>query len=235
MMFWATQKSEESMISMELRGSKRTKVVEEVVVGETFLISLVAGVEEDRTTEEVQAPSKQSDFNWFRDEKRTKCSNRITGYTWTIVQWRWFWGTLLFDFHINTKVLQRRQVLCHHCRGTGAEDPNDIQNCNTCGGSGVQIQEQKLGPGFIQRVQVTYENIPHTFSRHWIKEASALTSLLSPELLLNMWTVCTWILATDLHCFSDWLGALNVMVKEKFQRVFVLIVMDQKWRLQNNS
>jgi len=52
------------------------------------------------------------------------------------------------------EVLQRRQILCRHCRGTGAEDPNDVHSCRSCGGSGVKIQEQRLGPGFIQRVQV---------------------------------------------------------------------------------
>jgi len=55
------------------------------------------------------------------------------------------------------EILQRRQVMCHHCRGTGAEDPNDVQTCHSCGGSGVKIHEQRLGPGFIQRVQATCE------------------------------------------------------------------------------
>jgi len=53
------------------------------------------------------------------------------------------------------EVLQKRQILCSHCRGTGADDPNDVQNCRACGGTGIKIQEQKLGPGFVQRVQTT--------------------------------------------------------------------------------
>jgi len=53
------------------------------------------------------------------------------------------------------EVLQRRQVLCHHCRGTGAEDPNDVTKCPVCQGSGVKVVNQQLAPGFVQRVQTT--------------------------------------------------------------------------------
>jgi len=56
------------------------------------------------------------------------------------------------------EVLQRRQVLCPHCRGTGADDPNDISNCPVCGGSGVKIVNQQLAPGFVQRVQTTCDH-----------------------------------------------------------------------------
>jgi len=51
------------------------------------------------------------------------------------------------------EVLQRRQIICTHCRGTGADDPNDVQTCKVCGGSGVRVVEQKIGPGFTQRFQ----------------------------------------------------------------------------------
>jgi DnaJ-related protein SCJ1 len=51
------------------------------------------------------------------------------------------------------EILQKRQVLCTHCRGTGAEDPNDVQSCTSCGGSGQKIVEHKIGPGFVQRMQ----------------------------------------------------------------------------------
>jgi len=53
------------------------------------------------------------------------------------------------------EVLQKRQILCSHCRGTGAEDPNDVSTCPICGGSGVKIVNQQLAPGFVQRVQTT--------------------------------------------------------------------------------
>jgi len=56
------------------------------------------------------------------------------------------------------EVLQRRQVLCPHCRGTGADDPNDVTNCPVCGGSGVKIVNQQLAPGFVQRVQTTCDH-----------------------------------------------------------------------------
>jgi DnaJ-related protein SCJ1 len=53
------------------------------------------------------------------------------------------------------KVLQRRQELCSYCRGTGAENSDDISTCPDCGGSGVKVVTQKLGPGFVQRMQTT--------------------------------------------------------------------------------
>jgi DnaJ-related protein SCJ1 len=53
------------------------------------------------------------------------------------------------------QVLQRRQELCSHCRGTGAENSDDVSTCPDCSGSGVKIVTQKLGPGFVQRMQTT--------------------------------------------------------------------------------
>eukprot|EP00123_Amoebidium_parasiticum_P009169 comp19297_c1_seq1/m.22144 comp19297_c1_seq1/g.22144 ORF comp19297_c1_seq1/g.22144 comp19297_c1_seq1/m.22144 type:complete len:363 (-) comp19297_c1_seq1:194-1282(-) len=47
------------------------------------------------------------------------------------------------------------QQLCPHCRGTGANSKADIETCNVCGGSGVQIIRQQVAPGFIQQVQKT--------------------------------------------------------------------------------
>jgi len=51
------------------------------------------------------------------------------------------------------KVTQSRQHLCHHCRGTGANDPNDIKTCTACGGSGMRVRTIQRGPGFVQHVQ----------------------------------------------------------------------------------
>jgi len=53
------------------------------------------------------------------------------------------------------EILQRRQVLCPHCRGTGAENSDDVSSCPDCGGTGVKVVTQKLGPGFVQRMQTT--------------------------------------------------------------------------------
>jgi len=53
------------------------------------------------------------------------------------------------------EILQRRQILCPHCRGTGAENVDDVSTCPDCSGSGVKVVTQKLGPGFVQRMQTT--------------------------------------------------------------------------------
>jgi DnaJ-related protein SCJ1 len=48
-----------------------------------------------------------------------------------------------------------KQVLCDHCLGSGAENSDDVVNCNVCGGRGVRIVEMQLGPGMIQQFQQT--------------------------------------------------------------------------------
>jgi len=53
------------------------------------------------------------------------------------------------------QVLQRKQILCPHCRGTGAENPDDVRTCPVCSGSGVEMKTQRLGPGFVQQFQQT--------------------------------------------------------------------------------
>lgn len=53
-------------------------------------------------------------------------------------------------------VTQKKQVLCHRCRGTGAENPDEVTKCPVCGGSGVRLITQQLGPGFITQTQTTY-------------------------------------------------------------------------------
>ena len=49
------------------------------------------------------------------------------------------------------EVKYTRNTLCPHCRGTGAEDPEDIKVCPRCNGQGVVMETQRLGPGFIQQ------------------------------------------------------------------------------------
>lgn len=51
------------------------------------------------------------------------------------------------------KAAHRKQKLCSHCRGTGAENPDDVQVCSTCGGKGVIVKVQRLGPGFMTQTQ----------------------------------------------------------------------------------
>eukprot|EP01129_Flabellula_baltica_P013556 TRINITY_DN6318_c0_g1_i1.p1 TRINITY_DN6318_c0_g1~~TRINITY_DN6318_c0_g1_i1.p1 ORF type:complete len:353 (-),score=68.31 TRINITY_DN6318_c0_g1_i1:142-1200(-) len=53
------------------------------------------------------------------------------------------------------EVMHRRQILCPRCRGSGADSPEDVQTCQHCGGTGVRIVTQRLGPGFVTRTQQT--------------------------------------------------------------------------------
>ncbi|KAJ1935367.1 DnaJ- protein scj1, partial [Linderina macrospora] len=48
-----------------------------------------------------------------------------------------------------------KQAICPHCDGSGAASPDDIDTCSTCGGSGVRIIKQMLGPGIMQQMQTT--------------------------------------------------------------------------------
>ncbi|KAL1917261.1 uncharacterized protein VTP21DRAFT_4917 [Calcarisporiella thermophila] len=48
-----------------------------------------------------------------------------------------------------------RQVICDHCRGSGAKSPNDIVTCTSCQGHGVKVVRQALGPGIFQSFQST--------------------------------------------------------------------------------
>lgn len=54
----------------------------------------------------------------------------------------------------------RKQILCSHCRGTGANSPKDIKKCPVCDGKGVTIVKKQLGPGFITQMQQTYKLSP---------------------------------------------------------------------------
>lgn len=52
------------------------------------------------------------------------------------------------------EVFHRKQVLCRHCRGTGAEHFDGIQKCPVCGGSGRQIIERRHGNMIMQQQAV---------------------------------------------------------------------------------
>lgn len=49
----------------------------------------------------------------------------------------------------------KRDILCTHCEGTGAANKNNIVTCSSCDGSGITIQIQQLGPGFISQSRST--------------------------------------------------------------------------------
>jgi len=53
------------------------------------------------------------------------------------------------------KLAHKKQVLCPKCRGTGAKKADDVQTCNECGGSGIKVTTQQLGPGFVTQTQST--------------------------------------------------------------------------------
>jgi len=53
------------------------------------------------------------------------------------------------------EILQRRQILCPRCRGSGAKNPEDVKKCSVCGGTGTRIITQTLGPGFTTKTQTT--------------------------------------------------------------------------------
>ena len=46
-----------------------------------------------------------------------------------------------------------RNVICPHCRGSGADSDEDIHKCTKCGGQGVVIEKRQIAPGYIQQFQ----------------------------------------------------------------------------------
>ena len=46
-----------------------------------------------------------------------------------------------------------RKVICPHCRGSGADDPDDVKECPKCGGKGQILTKKQLAPGFVQQFQ----------------------------------------------------------------------------------
>jgi DnaJ-class molecular chaperone len=47
------------------------------------------------------------------------------------------------------EVTYNRKIICPHCRGSGADDPNDVKKCTKCDGKGHTIQKQQIAPGFV--------------------------------------------------------------------------------------
>ena len=43
-----------------------------------------------------------------------------------------------------------RNTICPHCRGSGADNPDDVEECPKCKGKGIVIETRHLGPGFVQ-------------------------------------------------------------------------------------
>lgn len=53
----------------------------------------------------------------------------------------------------NFELEVEQQVLCSHCRGSGAESDDDVHVCTKCKGQGVVMQVQQIAPGFVQQMQ----------------------------------------------------------------------------------
>jgi DnaJ-related protein SCJ1 len=50
-------------------------------------------------------------------------------------------------------VMNTKKIICPHCRGSGADDPDHIRTCPDCNGQGMVIRRHQVGPGFWQQVQ----------------------------------------------------------------------------------
>ncbi|KAK7454672.1 DnaJ-related protein scj1 [Stygiomarasmius scandens] len=49
----------------------------------------------------------------------------------------------------------KKNILCDHCRGSGAASDGDIHTCSGCGGSGVKVVKQQIFPGMFAQSQTT--------------------------------------------------------------------------------
>ncbi|KAH7927935.1 DnaJ-domain-containing protein [Leucogyrophana mollusca] len=72
--------------------------------------------------------------------------------------------TVIMDFEVSLAdmykgssidFMMKKNVLCDHCRGTGAASDGDIHACSGCGGSGVKIVKQQIFPGMFAQSQQT--------------------------------------------------------------------------------
>jgi len=61
----------------------------------------------------------------------------------------------LLDLYIGKEIeyTYTRNVVCPHCRGSGADSHDDIKECDKCQGKGHILQRQQIAPGFIQTFQ----------------------------------------------------------------------------------
>ncbi|TPX57239.1 hypothetical protein PhCBS80983_g03943 [Powellomyces hirtus] len=46
-----------------------------------------------------------------------------------------------------------KQIICPTCRGSGAKHADDVTQCTACGGSGIRVVRQMLGPGMYTQMQ----------------------------------------------------------------------------------
>lgn len=46
-----------------------------------------------------------------------------------------------------------RNIICPHCRGTGADSEHDIKTCTKCNGQGMILERRQIAPGYVQQFQ----------------------------------------------------------------------------------
>ena len=46
-----------------------------------------------------------------------------------------------------------KNIICPHCRGTGADDPDHVTNCPSCNGQGYTMQREQIAFGFFRQYQ----------------------------------------------------------------------------------
>jgi len=51
------------------------------------------------------------------------------------------------------KLKVTRHIICPKCEGAGGADKSSIKPCHKCGGHGVEVVNQRIGPNMIQRIQ----------------------------------------------------------------------------------
>lgn len=55
----------------------------------------------------------------------------------------------------DVEIVLTKKTICSHCRGSGADNPDDVQVCDKCKGRGIYMEVRQMGPGFIQQTQTT--------------------------------------------------------------------------------
>ena len=53
------------------------------------------------------------------------------------------------------EIVLTKKTICSHCRGSGADNPDDVAVCDKCRGRGIYMEVRQMGPGFIQQTQTT--------------------------------------------------------------------------------
>ncbi|CAG8731123.1 5540_t:CDS:2, partial [Cetraspora pellucida] len=75
--------------------------------------------------------------------------------------------TIVMDIEVDLKELYlgtqvevdiSKQVICSHCRGSGAKSEDDVITCDACSGRGVKVVKQMLGPGIFQQFHSTCDS-----------------------------------------------------------------------------